>query len=163
MVFSLPLGYSAACFDGAALSSGLCCGAGGTFKTHLERTTKWFLNCGEGSNTKAELLGLWATLTLAFFWSLNHLCILGDSKVIVDWFNGNCNLHSIHVEGWKLKTQQLANHFSDISVSHLPRTHNSEADALSKRALNEVVGRLSIYHCERGQKSPISTINLFKY
>jgi hypothetical protein len=36
----LPTGHSVAFFDGAASSTGLCCGAGGIFKTHPERTTK---------------------------------------------------------------------------------------------------------------------------
>jgi ribonuclease HI len=160
--FILPEGYTVACFDGAAQSSGLCCGAGGTFKTHPERTTKWFINCGVGTNTKAELMGLWASLTLASFWSLNHLHVLGDSRVIIDWINRKCNLQSIHVEGWKQKTQQLSKLFTDINFHHIPRSHNTEADALSKRALSEVVGRLSIYHCDRGQESPISSINIFE-
>jgi len=158
----LPEGYSVACFDGATLSSGSCCGAGGTFKSHPERITKWFLNCGRGSNTKAELLGLWATLMIASSWSLNHLHVIGDSKVIIDWINRKCRLQSIHVEGWKLKTQQLAFSFSDITFRHLPRSFNSEADALSKRALKQVVGRLSIFHCDRGLESPTSSFNLFE-
>lgn len=162
MFLNLPLDHTVACFDGAAVSSGLCCGAGGTFKFHPTRTTKWFLSCGVGSNTKAELLGLWTTLTLALFWSIHYLCILGDSKVIVDWFNGKCKLQSSHVEGWKLKTQQLANFFSALTVSHLPRAHNSEADALSKRALPEVAGRLHIFHSDGGTESQISTLNLFE-
>lgn len=83
----LPEGYSVAFFDGAALASGTCCGAGGTFRSHPHRLTKWFINCGRGSNTKAELLGLWATLLIASCWSLNHLHVIGDSKVIIDWIN----------------------------------------------------------------------------
>lgn len=74
---SLPEGFTLACFDGAALSSGRCCGAGGFFKTHKLRITKWFLNCGPGSNTKAELLGLWASLSLASSWSITHLLVRG--------------------------------------------------------------------------------------
>jgi ribonuclease HI len=160
--FNLAEGYTLACFDGAAQSTGLCCGAGGTFKTHPSRITKWFINCGAGTNTKAELMGLWASLTLASFWSLNHLHVLGDSRVIIDWINHNCNLQSIHIEGWKQKTQELSKLFTDINFHHIPRSHNTEADALSKRALSEVVGRLSVYHCDRGKESPISSINIFE-
>lgn len=36
----LPEGHTLACFDGAALSTGLCCGAGGFFKSHQSRITK---------------------------------------------------------------------------------------------------------------------------
>jgi ribonuclease HI len=149
-------------FYGAALSTGSCCGAGGTFKSHPQRTTKWFLNCGRGSNTKAELLGLWATLMIASCWYLNHLHVIGDSKVIIDWINNKSSLQSIHVEGWKQKTQQLALSFSDITFRHLPRSFNSEADALSKRALKQVIGRLSIFHCDRDLESLTTSYNLFE-
>jgi hypothetical protein len=60
------------------------------------------------------------------------------------------------------KTRELSKLFSDINFLHVPRSHNREADALSKRALNEVVGRLSVYHCDRGIESPISSINIFE-
>jgi hypothetical protein len=88
---SLMAGGTLVCFDGAALPNGLCCGAGGTFKTHSSRITKWYLNCGTGSNNKAELMGLWASLYLASCWSLNHLLVLGDSRVIIDWINQNAS------------------------------------------------------------------------
>jgi ribonuclease HI len=149
-------------FDGATLSTGFCCGAGGTFKMHPEWTTKWYLCCGRGSNTKAELLGLWATLLIASYWSLDHIQVFGDSKVIIDWINGKCDLHSSHVEGWKPKTQLMARSFSDITFRHLPRSFNSEADALSKRALSHEVGRLYIFHSDRGQASPTTYLNLFE-
>jgi hypothetical protein len=90
-ILSWPAGHTVAFFDGAAKSSGLCCGAGGIFKMHQKRTTKWFLSCGRGSNTKAELLGLWATLLLASNWSLDHFQVIGDSKVIIDWINCKCD------------------------------------------------------------------------
>jgi ribonuclease HI len=132
--FKLPVGYTLAFFDGAAQTNG-CCGAGGFFKNHLSRITKWFFNCGVGTNTKAELLGLWASLTLASSWSINHLLVLGDSRVIIDWITQKSNLHSVHVECWKQKTLDLSKHFIDIKFQHISRTHNSEAGALSKRAL----------------------------
>ena len=160
--FKLVEGYTLACFDGAAMSNGLCCGAGGIFKHHPARVTKWFLNCGEGTNTKAELLGLWAPLSLAAMWSINHLLVLGDSRVIIDWIMQKCNLHSIHIEGWLHLTRNLSTHFADISFKHIPRSLNKEADALSKRALNGVVGRLSVFHSDNGIDSPISSINVFE-
>jgi ribonuclease HI len=158
----LAEGTTLVCFDGIAQSNGICCGAGGTFKSHPSRTTKWFLNCGAGSNTKAELMGLWASLTLASCWSLNHLLVLGDSRIIIDWINHNCKLHSVHIEGWKQKTMELFNIFTDINFHHIPRSHNTEVNALSKRALSEVVGRLSVYHCDKGIESPITFYNIFE-
>jgi ribonuclease HI len=155
-------GYTLACFDGAAQSNGLCCGAGGTFKTHPSRITKWFINCGAGSNTKAELMGLWVTLTLATIWSINKLQILGDSKVIIDWINQIGNLQAVNIDCWKQKMKDLAKNFKDISFQHIYRVHNKEADLLSKRVLNEIEGRLTVYHRDNGEESPLSILNIFE-
>jgi len=81
---TLPEGVMMACFDGATLSNGSCCAVGGIFRTDDKRIIKWYLNCGVGTNTKAELMGLWVTLTLATLWAIDKILILGDSKVIID-------------------------------------------------------------------------------
>jgi ribonuclease HI len=151
-----------ACFDGATLSNGECCGAGGFFKTHSSRITKWFINCRAGTNTKAELMGLWATLTLAMLWSIEKIQILGDSKVIIDWINQKGQLHAMNIECWKLKTKELANKFKDISFQHIYREHNKEVDSLSKRALKELEGRLYVYHWDNGEESPHTYLNIFE-
>jgi hypothetical protein len=91
-------GYSIACFDGATFSNGKCCGAGGIIKILESTVFKWYINCGAGTNTKAELMGVWATLTLANLWSIQKIQILGDSKVIIDWINQKGNL-----QAWTLK------------------------------------------------------------
>jgi ribonuclease HI len=155
-------GFTLACFDGAALANGECCGAGGIFKSHATRITKWFLNCGAGTNTKAELLGLWATLTLATLWSIEKIQILGDSKVIIDWIKQQGQLHAVNIECWKIKTMELASKFKDISFQHIYRDHNKEVDLLSKRALREIKGRLSVYHWENGEESSHTYLNIFE-
>jgi ribonuclease HI len=159
---TLPEGVTMACFDGAALSNGSCCAAGGIFRTHDKRITKWYLNCGVGTNTKAELMGLWATLTLATLWAIDKIHILGDSKVIIDWINQKSQLNAVNIEGWKIKTLELARNMKNSSYKHIYREHNKEADLLSKRALKELKGRLSVFHWENGEESPHSHLNIFE-
>jgi ribonuclease HI len=160
--FDLDAGHTIAFFDGAAQLGGSVCGAGGTFKSHPSRTTNWFINCGAGTNTKAELMGLWATLSLAALWSIDHIHIQGDSRVIIDWISNQSQLHSTHLASWMRKVRDLTLCFTDINFRHVPRSHNCAADALSKRALTEVIGRLSVYHSDRGVESPITSINVFE-
>jgi ribonuclease HI len=155
-------GYSIACFDGAAISGGKCCGAGGIINLPGSTVYKWYINCGEGTNTKAELLGVWATLTLANMWSIQKIQILGDSKVIIDWLNQKSNLQAIDIEGWKQKTRDLANLFQGISFHHIYRDFNKEADLLSKQALLEPEGRLSFYQWVDGAGGPLTHLNIFE-
>lgn len=107
-------------------------------------------------------MGLWATLTLASLWSINHLLVLGDSRVIIDWISQKINLHSVSIESWLDKTRVLSSRFTDINFIHISRIHNRVADALSKRALREAVGRLSVFHCDNGIDSSISSYNIFE-
>jgi len=89
------------CFDRATHSNGKCCGAGGVIKTYDISVYGWFFNCREGTNTKVELLGVWATLLLEKHLSLHKLQVLGDSKVVIDWINKRGDLRACTIEGWK--------------------------------------------------------------
>jgi len=65
-IFKLPyhalptLGW----FDGATQSNGLQSGAGGVIKLFDNTIYKWNIQCGPGTNTRVELLGVWETLIL---------------------------------------------------------------------------------------------------
>jgi hypothetical protein len=66
-------GSTIAFFDGAARSDRSSCGAGGVIKTTDNIVYRWFFNCGGGTNSKAELLGIWASLTLANYLDIHRL------------------------------------------------------------------------------------------
>jgi ribonuclease HI len=97
----IHLEYPIAFFDGAAQADGRCCGVGGIIKLSASTTYKWFVNCGAGTNTKAELMGAWATLHIAKYLSIQKLQGLGDSSVILNWLNKKGNLTISALEGWK--------------------------------------------------------------
>jgi hypothetical protein len=101
------VGFSIAFFDGAAQLDNKLCGAGGVIKTPDSTVYRWHFNNGEGTNTKAELLGIWATLTLANHLALPKLQALGDSKVIIEWLNNRGRLQASAIEGWKHRTKEL--------------------------------------------------------
>ena len=76
-----PCGY----FDGAAMVK-----AGGAgFVIYLSETHYYCfsLGCGSSSNTRAELLALWAVLRVSNLMGLPLHSIYGDSKVIISWIN----------------------------------------------------------------------------
>jgi hypothetical protein len=84
--FSHPaVGGTVGWFDGATSSIGLNSGAGGVIRISEQCSYKWLLNCGPDTNTRAELLGVWALLSLASRLSIQELHVMGDSKIIIDW------------------------------------------------------------------------------
>jgi ribonuclease HI len=107
-------GSAIAFFDGAASSDKLTCGAGGVIKIRENLVYRWYLNVGTGSNTKAELMGIWATLTLAIHLNIRRLQALGDSKVIIDWLKGKAKLDVCYLEGWKKRTKRTLQILSEL-------------------------------------------------
>jgi hypothetical protein len=99
---------------------------------------------------KPELLGAWATLTLAKYLNIQNMQMMGDSKVIIEWLKHNGNLQSTAIEGWKRRTLELTTSFSGIHYHHIYREFNKEVDLLSKQALLEPKGRLSYFIWEGG-------------
>jgi ribonuclease HI len=122
---------------------------------------KWLLNCGTGTNNKAELMGVWASLRLAIHLSIQRIQIMGDSRVIIDWLNNKANFHSSSLEGWKDRIKVLINDFQDISFNHVYREYNSEADYLSKMALKEPSGKIIYYQWINGKEGPKNSLNLY--
>jgi hypothetical protein len=63
------------------------------------------------------------------------LQLVGDSKVIVDWFSFKNNLQVINLQPWMSRIRQLSENFQNLKVQHIYREYNREVDQLSKKAL----------------------------
>ena len=96
-------------------------------------TYKWTLNCGHGTNTMAEFLGVWASLTLASRLSITDFIVLGDSKIVIDWLNNKGALQVVTLDSWKDRIFELIKLFRTISFAHILREESQEADSLSKQ------------------------------
>jgi ribonuclease HI len=58
---------------------------GGMIKTSSNTVIKWTFNYGCGTNTREELLGAWATLSLVVRLNIDVIQVIGDSKIIIEW------------------------------------------------------------------------------
>jgi ribonuclease HI len=148
-------------FDGASQNNGTMSGAGGIIKIGETTIYRWTFNCGLGSNTRAELLGAWATLTLATRLDIAQLQVLGDSKIVIDWINNKCKLCVTSLTGWKQKIRSLIPIFKDLKFEHIYREDNEEADSLSKKALLAPEGRILYSKWQDGQEGPPLSMRLF--
>jgi hypothetical protein len=68
-------------FDGATQHSGTLSGAGGLIRINKNSIYRWTFCCGPGTNTRAELLGAWATLHLASRLNIEHLQLIGTLEL----------------------------------------------------------------------------------
>ena len=96
---------------------------------------------GQGTNTKAELLSLWAVLLTSQMMGIPLSQIYGDSLVIINWVKGSAALSPTDLVHWCRETKKLFSSFQALSITHIYREHNRLADRLSKDALLFSQGR----------------------
>jgi ribonuclease HI len=114
-----------------------------------------------GTNTRAELLGAWALLTLVVRLDISELFVQGDSKIVIDWLRGKGHLQVINLECWKDIILDLIKHFHSISFQHVFREENTTADTLSKQALLQPPGKIGYYQCVGDHEGPHMFLELF--
>jgi ribonuclease HI len=152
----VPIGW----FDGVAQVRGQISGAGGVIKINSHTEYRWMLNCGPGTNTRAEFLGVWALLTLASRLHLQDLQVFGDSKIVIDWLNHKCVLQVLNLECWKDQIKDLYKDFRTLIFSHIYKEYNQQSDELSKRAPQHQEGKIIYNQMEDGHMGPTLFLNL---
>ena len=133
-VMIFPCGF----FDGASITSS----AGVGFCLFLKENhhLDFAIGIGCGTNTKAELLGLWALLKSSQMMRIPLVKIYGDSQIIINWAKGVYILTPPDLFHWCRDTKKLITSFQDLTFCHIYREHNRKADGLSKTALSLVPG-----------------------
>ena len=129
-------------FDGVAADS--IGGAGVCIWLNDQHFISIKLGCGHITNTRAELLALWASLYIAKDIGLPYLHIFGDSSVIINCAKDESTLAMVNLEAWCINTRKLISLFTFVDFSHVYREHNKREDTLSKEGLNMIAGHLSL-------------------
>jgi ribonuclease HI len=135
--------------------------AGAILKCPVLGTFSIKMNCGTGTNTKGELLALWCILYFACYKKVKILQLVGDSKIIIDWFSHENNLQVVSLQPWMTKIRVLSGKFQQLKAQHIYREYNKEVDQLSKQAMQ--LEEDGIYHAvgtwksnRRFERMPIS-------
>ena len=126
---TFPCGH----FDGASTTSAV--GIGFSLFLNENHHLDFVLGVRNGSNTKAELLGLWALLHSSQMMGIPLAHIYSDSKVIINWAKGITALSPPELYHWCRESQKLISSFQDLTFSHIYHEHNWRADRLLKSAL----------------------------
>ena len=66
--------------------------------------------------------------------------VVGDSKVILDWFDGKSRLKVLTLQSWMKKIIDLKDSFDEIHCFCIHRQFNYVVDSLSKLALGNKFG-----------------------
>lgn len=108
------------------------------------------MGCGGSTNTRAELLALWAALRVSLIMGLPIQLIFGDSLVIISWMNRLSALDIPILRHWCEDIRDMLRHAPSVMFKHIYWEHNSLADSLSKSALNLEMGHGKFYESMDG-------------
>lgn len=94
---------------------------------------------GSTTNNQAEYRALEAGLKEAGKMGVKELQVLMDSELVVKQMNGQYKIKNADLQPIYQSVKALADEFSKISFSHVPRELNKEADAEVNRILDQKV------------------------
>ena len=98
------------------------------------------MGAGICTNTKAELMALWALLTVANRMGIPLLNIFGDSAVTINWANFQASLDPPDLSHWCMDTRRPMSCFSSLTFKHTYRERNQLVDSLSKKSQTLALG-----------------------
>lgn len=92
---------------------------------------------GRTTNNVAEYSALLAALTHAARTGVRSLALYSDSELLVKQLNGQYKVKAPHLVPMYLKVLQLKRAIPKVSLSHVRREQNNQADGLANRAIDE--------------------------
>jgi ribonuclease HI len=115
----------------------------------------------QGSNNRVELFAFWISLKFALEKDIRSLQVLGDSKLVVDWFNGKCQINNLVLSPLLDKIREVGSLFGILFVEHLYREFNTMVDGLSKDFVAQQEGLLLSHEFNGEESFPVISQNLF--
>lgn len=110
-------------------------GVGGLLKGPAGERIEIAENIGEGTNNEAEYAALMAVLDAAVEAKVQDLIVYGDSQLVIKQVNGEWLINAKGLVPMCKTVQRLMAQIPNVSLAWIPREENTEADALSKKAI----------------------------
>jgi ribonuclease HI len=111
-------------FNGACHGTPGNCGASIVLHLFPNHIFLLKLGVGHGRNTQDELISLWVLFNFAREKGIWHLQVVGDSKVVIDWFKRKTQLDILVMLPWQRKIQDLKESYDSIIIEHIYREFN---------------------------------------
>ena len=95
---------------------------------------------GHATNNVAEYTALIEGLTMALEKEITELDVFLDSELVVHQMRGEWKIKHANLRTLAIKAQGLMRRFDSISIAHVRREQNAEADALANQAMDAAAG-----------------------
>lgn len=121
-------------FDGSCHPNPGKMGIGGLLRSPQGAETEISFHAGIGDSSEAEYIALISVLDAAIQAGADKLLIYGDSQVVINDVLSQSSGATI-LSAQRLKAQTLIARLPQVSLNWIPRHRNTQADALSQRAI----------------------------
>ncbi|XP_058773172.1 uncharacterized protein LOC131647279 isoform X2 [Vicia villosa] len=122
-------------FDGASSGNPGKSGAGAVLRSGNE-VHRFSQGLGTQTNNSAEYKGLILGMKEASNKGIDHLEIRGDSKLVCEQFAGKWKVNNPNLRELRNEALDLKGNFKSVTVQHVPRGSNRDADAQASRGKN---------------------------
>jgi len=124
--------------DGAARGNPGPAAIGATIKDETGNLiTSVSRRIGITTNNQAEYRAIIAALEKAISLGAKHVVLKSDSELAVKQINGRYKIKNSALRPLYQEVVKLTGSLESVTVSHVPRARNAEADALANKALDE--------------------------
>jgi len=93
---------------------------------------------GITTNNQAEYRAIITALEKAVNLGAKQVVLKSDSELVVKQINGRYKIKNAALRPLYQRVVRLAGRLEDLQVSYIPRTRNTEADALANKALDNL-------------------------
>ncbi|WJX70377.1 hypothetical protein P8452_54496 [Trifolium repens] len=128
-------------FDGASSGNPGKSGAGAVLRDGSQ-VQRFSQGLGTQTNNSAEYKGLLLGLKEASNQGYEHVHVRGDSQLVCKQFEGSWKVNNQNLRGLCNEAQQLKGNFKSVTVEHVSRGYNTEADAQASRGKNLGAGEV---------------------
>lgn len=91
---------------------------------------------GIGTNNEAEYIAVLQAIKEAKKLGASNVTLLLDSELVVRQLKGIYKVKSIKLKKYHREITSLLGNFKEVSIQHVQRSLNSEADSLANKALD---------------------------
>lgn len=139
----IPNGYTLAHFDGSVSKNpgGLAVGGAVIYLDGTKKTN--YCTQSDSTNNVAEYLGLIAVLELGLELGIKRLFIKGDSELIVNQVNDNCNRSYGRLIPYYKRVKQLIKNYDSVIIVHVRRVFNKEVNKFTYDKMKELIDPIS--------------------
>jgi len=94
---------------------------------------------GSTTNNRAEYMALITALKKAVDLGASHAEVKSDSELLVRQVNGRYRVKNEFLKPLYQQVKQLTESLEGFTIRHVPRTQNTEADALANQAFDAAI------------------------